>query len=55
MLDVKRPAKEYMDAMRNEKVYVGRNWKVWPTYSRITVGTAEEMAKFKIATKKVLG
>ncbi len=55
MLDTKRPAKEYMAAMEKENVYVGRPWKVWPTYSRITVGTADEMKKFQAATKKVLG
>ena len=55
MLDTKRPAKEYMAAMAKQNVYVGRPWAAWPTYSRITVGTADEMAKFKAATKKVLG
>lgn len=54
MLDTKRPAKEYMMAMQKEKVYVGRVWPAWPTYSRITIGTADEMAKFKAATMKVL-
>jgi len=44
-----------MAAMAKQNVYVGRPWGIWPTYSRITVGTADEMAKFKIATKKVLG
>ncbi len=55
MLDTKRPARDYMTAMEAEKVYVGRPWSAWPTYSRITVGTADEMEKFKAATKKVLG
>jgi histidinol-phosphate aminotransferase len=54
MLDAKRPAAQYMKAMQAEKVYVGRVWPAWPTYSRITVGTSEEMAKFKAATLKVL-
>jgi histidinol-phosphate aminotransferase len=34
---------------------VGRVWPVWPTFSRITVGTTEEMAKFKAAVEKVMG
>ncbi len=54
MLDTKRPAGQYVKAMQAEKVYVGRVWPAWPTYSRITVGTAEEMAKFQAATVKVL-
>jgi histidinol-phosphate aminotransferase len=55
MLDTKRPAQEFVKAMQAEKVYVGRVWPAMPTYSRITVGTAEEMAKFKAAAVKVLG
>ena len=55
MLNTKRPAEQYMEAMKNEHVYVGRVWKTkMPTYSRITVGTREEMLKFQAATKKVL-
>ena len=54
MLDAKRPAGEFIKAMRAENVYVGRVWAVWPTYSRISIGTPEEMAKFKLAVEKVL-
>jgi histidinol-phosphate/aromatic aminotransferase/cobyric acid decarboxylase-like protein len=54
MLNTRSPANEYIQAMRAEKVYVGRVWPVWPTYCRITIGTAAEMAKFKQATLKVL-
>ena len=54
MLDVKRPAKEFMQAMIKEKVWVGRSWPSMPNYSRITVGTADEMEKFKAATLKVM-
>ncbi len=54
MLDTKRPAGQYVKAMQAEKVYVGRVWPAWPTYSRITIGTAAEMATFKAATLKVL-
>jgi histidinol-phosphate aminotransferase len=55
MLDTKQPAMQFVQAMRKEKVYVGRVWPAMPTYSRITVGTKEEMAKFNVAAKKVLG
>ena len=54
MLDAKRPAAEFIKAMQIENVYVGRVWPVWPTYSRITVGTADDMSKFKAAVEKVL-
>jgi histidinol-phosphate aminotransferase len=55
MLDTKKPAAEYVKAMMDEKVYVGRVWSVMPNHARITVGTREEMLKFQAATKKVLG
>jgi histidinol-phosphate aminotransferase len=54
MLQTNRPANEFVTAMRAEKIYVGRVWPAMPTYSRITVGTKEEMAKFQVAAKKVL-
>jgi histidinol-phosphate/aromatic aminotransferase/cobyric acid decarboxylase-like protein len=54
MLDTKRPAAEFIKAMQVENVYVGRVWPVWPTFSRISVGTPEEMAKFKAAVEKVM-
>lgn len=54
MVDVKRPAPEFMQAMATYGVFVGRAWPVWPTWSRITVGTAPEMARFKDAFAKVM-
>jgi histidinol-phosphate aminotransferase len=49
MLDTKRPAKEVIDAMAAKNVFIGRIWPVWPTYSRITVGTQPEMDAFMSA------
>ena len=54
MLDTKRPAKEVIDAMAAQKVFIGRIWPLWPTYSRITVGTRPEMEQFQAAFKKVM-
>jgi histidinol-phosphate aminotransferase len=54
MLDTKRPAKQVIDAMATQKVYIGRIWPVWPTYARITVGTRPEMEEFQAAFKKVI-
>ena len=54
MMDVKRPGREFASAMATEKVYIGRTWPMYPTYSRITVGTKDEMEKFKAALMKVM-
>jgi histidinol-phosphate aminotransferase len=54
MVDVKRPGREVIDLMAKENVYIGRVWPSWPTYVRITVGTRDEMAKFKTAFLKVM-
>jgi histidinol-phosphate aminotransferase len=54
MADVKKPGADFVKAMTTEKVYIGRQWPVWPTHVRITVGTADEMAKFKAAFTKVM-
>jgi histidinol-phosphate aminotransferase len=40
--------------MHKEKVYIGRVWPAMPTCARITIGTREEMAKFKTALLKVM-
>jgi histidinol-phosphate/aromatic aminotransferase/cobyric acid decarboxylase-like protein len=53
MINVKRPGKEFYMAMAGEKVYIGRVWPAWPTWVRVTVGTSDEMAKFKTAFAKV--
>jgi len=54
MLDTKRPAKEVIDAMAKQNVFIGRIWPLMPTYSRITVGTQAEMEEFQTAFKKVM-
>jgi histidinol-phosphate aminotransferase len=54
MLDTKRAGKEVIDAMAKQNVHIGRIWPVWPTYVRITVGTAPEMEQFQSALKKVM-
>lgn len=54
MLDTKRAGKEVIDAMAKQNVHIGRIWPVWPTYVRITVGTAPEMEQFQTALRKVM-
>src|SRR6266478_5792907 len=54
MVDAKRPAREVIDAMAARNVYIGRIWPVWPTYTRITVGTQPEMEAFQEAFHAVM-
>jgi histidinol-phosphate/aromatic aminotransferase/cobyric acid decarboxylase-like protein len=54
MVDVKRPGAEIAAAMLKEKVVIGRTWKAWPNHVRVTVGTQDEMDKFKAAFLKVM-
>lgn len=54
LLDTKRPAKEVIAAMAQQRVFIGRVWPLMPTCARITVGTREEMNQFQIAFQKVM-
>jgi histidinol-phosphate aminotransferase len=54
MVDVKRPGKQFIEAMEAKKVYIGRVWPAWPTHVRITVGTKPEMEAFKKAFKEAM-
>jgi histidinol-phosphate aminotransferase len=54
MVDVKRPGGEIITALQKEKIYVGRVWPSWPTHVRVSIGTQEEMNKFKTAFLKVM-
>jgi histidinol-phosphate aminotransferase len=54
MLDAKRPAREIIAAMARQNIYIGRVWPIWPTHVRITVGTAEEMERFRTAFHQVM-
>ena len=54
MIETKRPTKTVIDAMALQGVLIGRPWPVWPTHVRITVGTAEEMARFRTAFQAVM-
>ncbi|HZY86818.1 MAG TPA: pyridoxal phosphate-dependent aminotransferase [Gemmataceae bacterium] len=55
MIDGKRPGREVAAAMLKHKVAIGRAWPSLPTHVRVTVGTGEEMAKFKAAFERVTG
>lgn len=53
LVDGKRPAQETMDLMSDRKVFIGRSWPALPTWVRITIGTREEMLKFRAAFQEV--
>ena len=55
MIDCKRPGREVYTAMLQHKIAIGRSWPSLPTHVRVTIGTREEMAKFKAAFAKVMG
>jgi len=54
MLDAGRPWLEFAKAMSQQKVLVGRLWPVWPTMVRVSVGTQEDMSRFKAAFERVM-
>jgi histidinol-phosphate aminotransferase len=54
LLETKRPGKDVIDAMAQQKVMIGRVWPVMPTWVRITVGTSDEMQQFQTAFQKVM-
>ena len=54
MIDTGRNGKSVISAMQAKNVYIGRTWPIWPNTVRVSVGTPEEMAKFKVAFKQVM-
>ena len=54
MFGVKRPGKEVASAMMKEKVAIGRIWASKPDFVRVSIGTADEMAKFRAAFARVM-
>ena len=54
MIDWKtKPAVAMQAAFRTQSVEIGRSWPIWPTVSRVTVGSAAEMKVFCMALDKV--
>ena len=54
MIDTGRNGKQVIAAMQAKNVYIGRTWPIWPNSVRITVGSPDDMAKFKAAFKEVM-
>lgn len=49
MMNVKRSGKDFYMDMAKQNVYIGRVWPVWPNWVRVTVGSQDDMTKFKRA------
>ncbi|KAB0563481.1 aminotransferase [Pseudomonas palleroniana] len=47
MIDVKQPAEHVIERLAAQNVMVGRVWKNWPQWVRVTVGTQQEMERFR--------
>ena len=46
MIDWKtRQATEMQGAFRTQSVEIGRSWPIWPTVSRVTVGSMSDMRR----------
>ncbi|HTX24478.1 MAG TPA: pyridoxal phosphate-dependent aminotransferase [Steroidobacteraceae bacterium] len=54
MIDWKtKPAKAMQAAFRTQSIEIGRSWPIWPTVSRVTVGSMAEMTAFCAALDQV--
>ena len=54
MIDTGRDGHGVITALRDQKVYIGRIWPVWPNIVRVTVGSPDDMEKFRVAFKTVM-
>ncbi len=54
MVDWQKPAAQMKTAFAARQIDIGRSWPIWPTRSRITVGSAFEMKAFCAATDSIM-
>jgi histidinol-phosphate aminotransferase len=54
LVDVHRPGREVFQALMKEKVVIGRSWPSMPNHVRISIGTPDEMLKFREAFGRVM-
>jgi histidinol-phosphate aminotransferase len=54
MVDVRKPGRQVFQALLKEKVVIGRTWPSMPQHVRITIGTRDDMAKFRSAFERVM-
>jgi histidinol-phosphate aminotransferase len=53
MVDARKPTQQVIDGLKERKVYVGRPWPVWPTHVRVSIGSDDDMARFRSAFLEV--
>ena len=53
MVDTRLPTQQVIDALAERDVFIGRAWPVWPTHVRVSIGTSDDMARFKVAFLEV--
>jgi len=54
LVDWKKPASQMKTAFAAKKVEIGRNWDIWPTMSRVSVGSMKDMEAFCAALDQIL-
>jgi histidinol-phosphate/aromatic aminotransferase/cobyric acid decarboxylase-like protein len=54
MIEGKGPGRGTHEALLRYKVAVGRTWAALPNHVRVTIGTPDEMARFKSAFERVM-
>jgi len=54
MVDTRRPGRQVITAMVGEGVAIGRTWPSMPNHVRVSIGTPDEMARFRDAFAKVM-
>lgn len=54
MVDWGRPAAPIKAAFEGKGIAIGRSWPIWPTRSRITIGSPQEMDRFCNTVERVL-
>lgn len=54
MIDTGLDGKAVIAAMRARGVWIGRTWPIWPNAVRVSVGTPQEMARFRTAFKDTM-
>jgi len=54
LIETRQPASEFVTKMLQRNIMIGRSWPIWPTKSRVTIGTPEEMRRFCAALLPVM-
>jgi histidinol-phosphate aminotransferase len=54
LIEGRTPGRQTVEAMLRHKVAVGRSWLAMPNHVRVTIGTADEMVRFREAFDRVM-